>query len=154
MDRRRGFGLLFWIVGILVLVGVGVVAYNLGVSQGLEASGQVVADGDRGPYIGGYGGYGIGFGFFGLLFPLLFLLLLFGLFRAAFRGGWGGHDRYYGRPGPWMGSGPGGPGGPGGWQGGPPPPMFEEWHRRAHGEGSGDAPPSGERSTTGPEPRR
>ena len=129
MDRRRGFGALFWIVGILLVVGVGVVAYNLGVSQGLEASGQVDPDGYRGPYIGGDG---FGFGFFGLLFPLLFILLLFGLFRAA-AGGWRGHDHYYGRP--W------GPGGPGGWQGGPPP-MFEEWHRRAHGETPSEGSPT------------
>ena len=129
MDRRRGFGLLFWIIGILLLVGVGVLAYNAGVSQGLAESGRVVdPDGYRGPYIDGPG---FGFGFFGLLFPILFILLLFALAKAAFGRPWGGHGPYYDRPGPWM-------GGPGGWQGAPPP-MFEEWHRRAHGE----APPEG-----------
>jgi hypothetical protein len=59
------------------------------------------------------------FGFFGFLFPLAFLFLafaalrfLFGRRRWGWRRGWVGHEY--------------GPGGTG------VPPMFEEWHRRAH----------------------
>src|SRR4051794_5788097 len=46
-----------------------------------------------------YGPGFFGFGFFGFLFPLFFLFLFFGLLRAAFGGGRGGH---WGGQGRWM----------------------------------------------------
>ena len=81
-----------------------------------------------------FGWGGGGFGFLGCLFPLLGFFLIFALIRGIF---WGGH--WGGRRG-WGGHGWGGPSGqdfgPGG-QG--LPPMFAEWHKRAHGE----QPPQG-----------
>ena len=145
MDRRRRFGVLFWVVAIMVVAVVGVLSYNAGVTQGLAEAGRVgPGTGYVGPYIGGPG---FGFGFFGILSFLLFFLLLFGLVRAfAWRGpGWyGRHERWHDgpdAPGPWRRGG----GGSGGGEGAPP--MFEEWHRRAHGEG-------GTRDATAPPPAR
>ena len=108
MNGRTIIGIALSVLIAVVLVGIGVGAYNAGISQGIVEAGRVPA-GATVP--AGYGyGYGyhpgfFGFGFLGLLFPILFLFLLIGIARAAFgggrRGGWGG------------GWGPGGPGGPG-----------------------------------------
>lgn len=104
------------VIGALIL---GAVAYQVGVGQGLAASGAAPLAG--GPHYG----YGWGFGFFplfGLLFPLLFLFLIFGLVRAAFGGPrWGN-----GGP-PWMDRRT----------------MAEEWHRKMHAEGGERRPDSG-----------
>ncbi|MBA2720005.1 MAG: hypothetical protein H0U52_12330 [Chloroflexi bacterium] len=104
---------------VLVLVGgaigIGVSAYNAGVSAGVSSglveAGQVVVTpgGYPGaPYVGyGYGwGSGHGFSFFGFIGGLFVLLLLFGLIRAAFGGsrrGWGpgGHGGWGPGPGGW-----------------------------------------------------
>lgn len=93
-----------------------------------------------GPFAGGYGyGYGRpfgggfgphfgpGFGVLGCLVPLFFIGLIFVLFRLVFRP-WG----WRGGPGGWRGHGPWGHSGPNGEHA--VPPMFEEWHKRAHGE--------------------
>lgn len=124
------------LIGLLVLAliagaaGVGVYAYNAGVAQGLVQSGKVsVVEGGPGPYPY-YGGpfffhqpFGFGFGFLGCLFPLLFFFLIFGLLRGIFwRGPWGWKRG-------WGGQHEHGP-----WDKGGVPPMFEEWHRQAHGQ--------------------
>lgn len=126
------------LIGLLVLallagaVGVGVYAYNAGVAQGLVESGKVtVVEGRPDPYYGGpfffHRPFGFGFGFLGCLFPLLFFFLIFGLLRGLFwRGPWGWRHG-------WGHGGHPGSGGKGGV-----PPMFEEWHRQAHGQ---SAPP-------------
>ena len=125
------------IVAALVLVaaiaGIAYFAFQAGVVRGspitLEApSGETVPA--PYPYYGyGYGfhrPFGFGFGFFG------FLILLF-LFFAALRAFrfllWGPHWGWGHR------HGPGAWGRP--WENGMPP-MFEEWHKRAHGQ-SADA---------------
>jgi len=148
MTRRIIFGILIALVLIGGAIGVGVTTYRIGYVQGLEQSGKIefvlpprAGDGDQvapdgvGPrgmpwgYYGGpgfyrpygFGGWGWGggpFGFIGCLFPLLFFFLIFGLFRGLFWRPWG-----WGHRGGW---------GPGGGKGAPP--MFEEWHKRAHGE--------------------
>ena len=116
------------IVGIIVtlvfaaIVGVG--AYQLGLAQGLGASGTGVA-----PVVYYHPYF---FGGFGLIFPLLFILFIFALMRGASRG-WG---RSYS----------GGWGGPG-YLG--PRERLEELHREMHGEkpkdteSSSSPPPSG-----------
>jgi hypothetical protein len=107
-------------ITILVFIGaliVGAAAYQVGVSQALVTSGQVVAPMAGGPY--GYH-YGWGMGFFpllGLIFPIIFIFLIFGLVRAAFGG------PRWGRGGPWMDRRT----------------MAEEWHRQMHAD-SGDRP--------------
>jgi hypothetical protein len=136
---RRGFGLFGLVVTAIVLVIVGVIAYNIGWSDGLNthlpAAGTTAAP----AYYYGYGPQWGGFGAFGALFGFFwFLLILFGifwLFRIAFFGRrmWGGG---------WYGKGGYGPG-----HGMPPgiDERMQEWHKRAHGE----QPPAG---TTPPPP--
>ncbi len=115
----RGIGLL---ITIVIAAVVGVAAYQAGVAQGLATTGTAVAPAAY------YGGPFLGFGLFGFIFPLLFLFLIFGLLRAAFGGGWGGH-RYGG----W-----GGPHDHGKWGEGPS--RLEEWHKKAHEGPEGTAP--------------
>jgi hypothetical protein len=97
---------------VLLVVGViGLVGYQLGVSQAIATQLPAAAPAAY-PY---WYGPGFGFGFFGFLFPLFFLFLLFGLMRAAFGGG---HHR-----GDW---------GRGRWVSGRE--RIEEIHRELHGE--------------------
>jgi hypothetical protein len=143
---RRGFGLIGLLATIIFVVIVGVIAYNIGWSDGVNTHLPAATnDGTVAPYYYGHWG-GPGFGFFGIFWFLLILFGIFWLFRLAFwgfagrrmmGGGWG-----YGR-GMWKG-GPGGFGGPG--------QSFEEraqeWHRRQHGE----QPPQPPTGTTPPPP--
>ena len=122
----------FLLVGIVAVV-VGVAAYNLGMSNGLARSAQLVAapavqpgiaPGAPGapvfvyPYpYGWYRPWGFGFGF---LFPLLFFGFWFLVVRTLFwRGRWhrGWHERSV-------------------------PPSFDEWHRRAHEQMKTEGPVS------------
>jgi hypothetical protein len=134
MNRRIVFGVLLVLLLIAGAVSLGVYAYNAGVAQGLAESGKLAAltpeEGARlSPYF--YGGpfwhpRPFGFGFFGCFGPLFFILLIFLLVRGLVWGGpWGrGH----------------------GWRHGPwdrgVPPMFDEWHRQAHSQGTEQTPPS------------
>lgn len=125
---RRGFGWGAAILVVLLLVGVGIGAYNWGLNEGLEQSGNVEVV----RYVGGHG-YGFGFFPFFLLFPIFFLAL-FAFKGAMWRRHWGEHGS--GDHGP----GGHGPGGHGRWEQG-----YEEWHRRQHesggASGSGGEPP-------------
>jgi hypothetical protein len=141
MNRRIVFGVLLGLVLIAGAVMVGFYAYQAGVAHGLVESGKVFAEGSAPPegrvyhYWGGpffhHGPFGFGFGFLGCLIPLLFFFLLTRLLFWPRRWFW-----HYGGPGMHWGHGPGEKG---------VPPMFEEWHRRAHGSppGSGNEPPPG-----------
>jgi hypothetical protein len=101
-------------VAVLVAVGIGFGAYNFGFSQGVMESPQVAAAMRT-------GGYGYPHGFyrpwpFGFFFPFFFLVFWFIVVRALFwRGRWHGGRRWMGRD--------------------QVPPMFDEWHRRAHEPG-------------------
>lgn len=139
MNRRIIFGILLALVLIAGAVAIGATAYRAGVVRGLADSGQLVlpGGGDFGPRGGepgygfyghrpfGFGPFGFGFGFLQCLVPLFFFFLFFSLLRGLFGWrrpwgwGWGGHHH---------GQGPWGKG---------VPPMFEEWHKQAHGQ----APP-------------
>lgn len=137
---RRGFGLFGLVIGVILIAIVGVIAYNIGWSDGLGTHLPAAANGAAGAppsYYYGYGPhyFGWGFGIFGLFWFLFILFGIFWLFRLAFwgrrwGGGWGGWGRgYYGH--------------------GIPPGIdqrMQEWHRQAHGE---PAPPAG---TTPPPP--
>jgi hypothetical protein len=116
------------IVGLIVVLAIaaiaGIFGYQLGVSQGLVATGTAVAPVYYHPFF---------FGGFGILFPLLFIFLIFGLMRAAF-----GRGRGWGYGGGW--------GGPGYYQN--PRDRIEALHRELHGEkpqdpGTTSPPPSG-----------
>jgi hypothetical protein len=108
------------IFALIVIVGIGLVGYQIGISQTIAT--QLPAGAAPVAYYG-YP-YHFGFGFLGFLFPLFFLFLIFGLLRAAMFGGRGG----------WGHRGPGymGRGGWGGWGDGRQ--RIEELHRELHGE--------------------
>jgi hypothetical protein len=139
MNGRIISAVLLVLVLVAGVAGLGYYAYTAGVSQGLIDSGKLVAPATGvapGPMP--YGGYpyygpfffhrpfGFGWGIFGCLIPVLFFFLFFGLLRGVFgwRRHWGGH--YYGMHGDWKQH---------------VPPMFEEWHKQAHGETSAPGKP-------------
>jgi len=112
MNNRQLFRALA--VGALILTGafaIGIGAYNAGVAQGIAETSRMIAAPQAGtPYVYVWP-RPWGFGFFPF-FPLLFLFLVFFIVRGLlWRGRWhgGGRYRYDGVP-----------------------PMFDEWHRRAH----------------------
>lgn len=110
------------VLALLLALGVGVGAYNYGFSQGVANSPQVAAaihDGGPAayPYLWHHGPFGYGFFPF---FPFFGILFFFLLLRLVFWGGpWGRHRGWYGPD--------------------RVPPMFDEWHRRAHEQGKGTA---------------
>src|SRR5712691_13012236 len=115
----RGIGIILTLV-IAAIVGVG--AYQLGVSQGLAATGTAVAP-------AAYYYHPFFFGGFGFLFPLLFIFLIFALVRGAFSRG-----RGWGHGGGW--------GGPGYYQS--PRERLEEMHgEKPKDSGTTSPPPSG-----------
>ena len=135
----RRIGIAGVLLGALLLGGVGVIAYQAGVTAGTTSA--AVAGGATVVYAAPWG-FGFGFPLLGLLFGLLFLGLVVGMVKRlawAGRGGPGGPGGH-GRPmGPWMMHGAWGPG-PGGWAGTAdrpvPPPVAEmltRWHAGAHG---------------------
>jgi hypothetical protein len=142
---RNGF--IFRLIGVLLLVGLvaagGFMAYKAGVAQGIAqapevatAISQAAENGQVAPVPPMYGyGYGYGpgypiyrhhFGFFpfgAICGSIFFIFLFLGIMRMIFfRGmwhrGWGDHKH-----GPWGKH----------WEDGVPP-MFNEWHKRAHDE--------------------
>jgi len=141
MTGRTIARILLVVVLVGAAIGIGVTAYDAGVTNGLAQTGQVVVTPGAypvAPYVG-YG-WGHGFGFFGFFGFLLFLFLVFGLIRAAFGGrrGWGpgghGHDR-----GDWRGRD---------WRGSPwesrAREIHDEWHRGQTGQtDNSDKPAAG-----------
>ncbi|HEX2372712.1 MAG TPA: hypothetical protein VHO93_01905 [Actinomycetota bacterium] len=154
------------ILAILAVIGIGVVAFNAGIDEGMSRELARSGDTDQVVRVVGHGwgyGYGRGFGFpFGLILFPLFVIGIVLLVRGAFwRGRWGGPPRWWG-----PGYGPGGPGGPAGYGPGGPwggPAAFDEYHRRLHeqprapaGPGDapgGDAPGGGDTPDTPTDPR-
>ncbi len=127
MDGKIIFRIIAGIVLVAAVAGIAWFAFNAGVMQNVVSELPQGQPGDApAPYIG----YGMhfwhpfpfyGFGCFG---PLLALFLLFIALRAFGILFWGprwGHLHYAG----WH---------RGGWGNGEVPPMFQEWHDRAHGK--------------------
>jgi TRAP-type C4-dicarboxylate transport system permease small subunit len=120
MSGRIVFRVVAALVLLAVIAGIGWYAFNLGAAQNVQVSaGQ--------PSTGTYPNYSapfwhpfgfLGFGCFGLLFPFFLVLMAFCALRRMLWGPrWGHmHGRWHGENGEWM------------------PPMFREWHRRAHEE--------------------
>lgn len=133
---RRGFGFVGLLAATIFLVIVGVIAYNIGWSDGVNTHLPAATNGAVAPYNYGYGYHGW-LGGFGILWFLLILFGIFWLFRIAF---WGfGARRMWG--GGWYGHR--------GWGYGPGQSFEErakEWHRHQHSE----QPPEG--STPPPPP--
>ena len=127
MNEKIGLRIVAGLVLLAAIAGIAFFAFQAGVANGspvtIEApSGQAVPS--PMPYYGyGYGmrfhhPFGFGFGCFGLLIPLFLFFLAMKAFRVMFWGPrWGHHMGHWGRR----------------WEGGAPP-MFDEWHKRAHGE--------------------
>src|SRR2546428_7335501 len=103
-QMRRGFGLIGALVTVIVLVIVGVIAYNVGWSDGVNTHLPAGTATAPGPY------YGYGYGFhpffagFGILWFLFILFGIFFLLRLAFfgrmwRGGGWGYGKGMGRGG-------------------------------------------------------
>ena len=140
-------GLIALVVLVLIAMGIADISYNAGFSQGMTQglleSGRLAAPegGAVTPYLYGraaplYRPFGFGSGVFGVLFAVFIGLLFFGLIGRLFFRGMGGWRHF---------SGPGQTGQPSqasqGSQGpGHIPSMVEEWHRRMHGQESGQAP--------------
>lgn len=128
MNGKIGLRIVSALVLLAAIAGIGFFAFQAGVAQGspitIEApSGDANAVPAPYPYYG-YGmpfhrpfGFGYGFGCFGLLIPLFLFFLAMKAFRFMFWGPrWGHHMGHWGK-----------------WEGGAPP-MFEEWHKKMHGE--------------------
>jgi len=126
--NNNGLRIVSALVLLAALAGIGFFAFQAGVARGSPITIEAPSgDGNAVPAPYPYYGYGMpfhrphGFGFgFGCFGPLLALFLLFMAFRFLFWGprwGWGHH-------GPWRRN----------WGDGGVPPMFEEWHKRAHRE--------------------
>ena len=134
MNGRFFSRALAFVLLIVVVGGLGVLAYNAGVSAGITQAAQVVVQEGQPvtvvPYAYGPYWHGGGIGFFGIFFWIIGFFLIIGLLRAIFgwgRGGWGrggwGKYGYYG---------PGGPGGPGASGAPYGSERVSEWHRELH----------------------
>ena len=150
-------GLVFRVIGVLLLIVLiavgGFMAFKAGEANGIaqapaiataiEKAAENGQPADLPPMMSGHQyGYGYGspmmyrhhFGFFpgGICFSIFFLFLLFGALKMIFFGRMhhmhhhGGHWR-----GPWGRH----------WEDGVPP-MFNDWHKRAHGEKPEEEKPS------------
>jgi len=127
MDGKIVLRIVSALVLVAAIAGIGFFAYQAGVAHGSPVTLQAPSGGTApAPYP--YFGYGMpwhafpffGFGCFGLLIPLFLFFLAMRAFRFLFWGPRWGHMH-----GPWR----------HGWhEEGGVPPMFSEWHDRAHGK--------------------
>lgn len=127
MNGNIGIRILSAMVLVLAIAGIAFFAYQAGVAQGSPITVEAPAGSAAPmpyPYYGWgrpyHGPFGFGFGFLGFLLLLFLFFTALRAFRFLFWGprwGWGHHHGPWGR----------------GWQNGVPS-MFEEWHKRAHGE--------------------
>lgn len=132
MNGKIWLRILSGLVLVAAIAGIAFFAFQAGVAQGSPVTIQAPSgEAAQMPYYGmpfGYRGFHpmpfFGFGCFGILIPLFLLFLAMRAFRFAFWGPRWGHHMHGGH-GPW---------GRGRWGEGNVPPMFDEWHKRAHGE--------------------
>jgi len=131
MNGNAGLRVVSALVLVAVIAAIGYFAYQAGVAQGSPITIEAPS-GETAPMPYPYYGWGMpfhhrpfgfGFGFFGFLILLFLFFAALRALRFLFWGprwGWGHHGGH--GHGPW-----------GHWENGVPP-MFEEWHKRAHGE--------------------
>jgi hypothetical protein len=133
MNGNSGLRIISALVLIAAIGGIAFFAFQAGVAQGSPITIEAPS-GETAPMPYPYHGYGMpfhrpfgfGFGFLGFLLLLFLFFAALRAFRFLFWGphwGWGHHGGH----GPWA----------RGWENGVPP-MFEEWHKRAHGEQPGE----------------
>jgi hypothetical protein len=133
MTKHIVFRILAGLVLLAAIAGIAFFAFNAGVVHGTALNVQAPAAVQPEKVPGAYPyGYGMpfhhpfpffGFGCFGLLIPLFLLFLAFAAMRHMIWGPRWGHHMHGMHHGPWGDKGP--------WDEGVPP-MFAEWHRRAH----------------------
>jgi hypothetical protein len=128
MNGNTGLRIVSALVLIAAIVAIGFFAYQAGVAHGSPITIQSPSGESMPAPYPYYGmpfyhpwGFGFGFGFLGFLIPLFLFFLALRAFRFLFWGSRWGH--HHGGQGPWGRH----------WENGVPP-MFEEWHKRAHGE--------------------
>ncbi len=130
MLRKIVPGVLVAVLLVGALAAVGGLAYRAGMAQGLAQEGKIEFVAPPAGAPGFYPHHAVPFfhpfGFFACLGPLFFIFLAFGFMRMLFFRPWGWRHGMM-HHGPW------------GQHGAPP--MFDEWHKRAHGE---SAPPKTE----------
>ena len=126
-DNKIGLRIISGLILVAAIAGIAFFAFRAGVTQGSPVTiqpptGQTVPAPYSYPYYGWgmpFHPWGVGFGCFGPLLALFLFFIALRAFRFAFWGprwGWGHHHH-----GPWGRQ----------WENGVPP-MFEEWHQRAH----------------------
>ena len=134
MVRHIVFRIFAGLVLLAVVAGIAFFAFQAGVAHGIALNIPNTSSGAAAsPYLYpwmpfGYFGWFPGFGFFGLLIPIFLLFLVFGSVRRIIWGprmGWRHMDGEKMTHGPW---------------GEGVPPMFNEWHRRAHASQTGEQP--------------
>jgi hypothetical protein len=130
-DNKIALRIISALILVAAIAGIAFFAFRAGVAQGSPVTIQAPSgQGAPAPYPYPYYGWGMpfhpwgfGFGCFGPLLALFLLFIAFRAFRFAFWGprwGWGGWRHHHG---PWSRQ----------WENGVPP-MFDEWHKKAHGE--------------------
>lgn len=129
MNGKFALRIVSALVLIAAIAGLGYVAFNAGVAQGSPVTINA-PEGQAYPLPYYYHGFGMPMPFFGFgCFGILITLFLLGLAMKAFRMMmWGPRFGHMHGHGPWR----------HGWSEQGVPPMFEEWHKRAHGETSSD----------------
>jgi hypothetical protein len=123
MNGKIGLRIVSALVLIAAIAGIGFFAFRAGVAQGSPVTIQAPS-GDSVPVPYPHYGYGMpfhrshfgfGLGCFGILIPLFLFFLAMKAFRVMVWGPRWGHHGPWGRH----------------WENGVPP-MFEEWHKKAH----------------------
>ena len=134
MNGKIGLRIVSALVFLVAVAAIAFFAFQAGVVKGSPVTIQAPAGQTAPmPYYGyGYGmpfhhpfGFGFGFGCFGPLLAFFLIVLAFKSFRMMLWGPRWGH--MHGHHGPWGRH----------WENGVPP-MFEEWHKKAHGETTED----------------
>jgi len=138
MNGKIGLRIVSALVFLAAVAGIAFFAFQAGVAKGSPVTIQAPAGQTApvpAPFYGyGYGmpfhhpmGFGFGLGCFGPLLAIFLLMLAFKAFRMMLWGPRWGHMGHHGGHGPWGRH----------WENGVPP-MFEEWHKKAHGETTED----------------
>jgi len=130
MNGKIVFRIVAGLVLLAAIAGIAFFAFNVGLAQHVQLPANNVGQSQIPNYVTPFAWYPSPYLGFGCFAPLIALLLLFVAFRAfSFlfwgpRWGYGGHMHRGWRR--------------GGWDESDVPPMFQEWHKRAHGESVAD----------------
>jgi len=130
MNGKIVFRIVAGLVLLAAIAGIAFFAFNVGLAQHVQLPANNGGQTQIPNYVTPFAWYPFPYLGFGCFAPLIALFLLFIAFRAfSFlfwgpRWGYGGHMHRGWRR--------------GGWDESDVPPMFQEWHKRAHGESVAD----------------